>query len=452
MVESALLTDLYQLTMGASYRRHGLTGPATFELFVRRLPVARNFLVACGVADALEYLESLRFDATEVAYLASLGMFDGAFLDYLAGFRFTGDVRAVAEGTVVFAGEPLLEVRAPRVEAQLVETALLNSVLFQTMVASKAARVAIACEGRPFADFGARRAHGPGAALKAARAAYIGGAAATSNVLAGQCYGMPVTGTMAHSYVLSFANEADAFRAYARDFPDSATLLIDTHDTLVGARTAARVALELAGEGIHLRAVRLDSGDLGALSRSVREILDEAELPDVRIVASGDLDETAIAALVAAGAPIDSFGVGTQLSTSADAPFLAGVYKLVEDGSGPLAKHSAGKVTLPGRKQVFRSSNGGRFSGDIIARGAEQLPGEALLQPVMQKGKRITLPESLETIRARRERSMAALPTQLLSLAPVEVGYPVDVSAELSRLAAQVRDASAGRSGDPARP
>src|SRR6185503_15537567 len=311
---SALLTDLYELTMAAAYERAGMAaGAATFELFVRRLAPERSFLVACGLAEALDYLEGLRFDERDLAYLRTLGLFDEPFLARLATLRFSGNVWAVPEGRLVFAGEPLLVVRAPLLEAQLVETFLLNALTFPTAVASKAARVAIACAGRPFVDFSARRDHGPDAALLAARASFVGGAAATATVEAGARWGIPVSGTMAHSYVMAVGDEEEAFRRFGRQFRDQSVFLVDTWDTLEGARRAARVTRELAAEGIHVRAVRLDSGDLEVLSKQVRAILDEAGCSEVRIFASGDLDEHRIAALLAAGAPIDGFGVGTRL-------------------------------------------------------------------------------------------------------------------------------------------
>src|SRR6266851_3410259 len=315
----ALLVDLYELTMAASYHAEGMNGASSFELFIRELPPVRNYLVACGLEGALEYLSNLRFTKDDLAYLQTLGIFQPSFLDYLRDLRFTGDVWAVAEGEVVFPNEPVLRVTGPLIEAQIVETFLLNCINFSTAVASKAARVATVCGSRSFVDFSARRDHGADAALLAARAAYIGGASATSNVLAGRTFGLPLSGTMAHSYVLAFPDEAAAFRAFARRFPTGAVLLIDTFDTLQGARTAAAVAKEFAAEGVIVRGVRIDSGDLAALAVQVRAILDEAGHPGIEIFASGDLDEYRIAALLGAGAPIDGFGVGTQLGTSGDA-------------------------------------------------------------------------------------------------------------------------------------
>jgi nicotinate phosphoribosyltransferase len=417
--------------MAAAYQRQGMLGPASFELFVRRLPETRNFLVAAGLDPVLTFLEGWRFQPEELRYLESLDLFDGDFLDYLAELRFEGDVWAIPEGEVAFAEEPLLRVTAPMAQAQLVETYLLTTITFQTMVASKAARVALACgPERSFVDFSGRRDHGAGAAVDAARASFIGGAAATSDVLAGMRFGLPLSGTMAHSYVMAFASEAEAFRAYARQFPGQAVLLIDTYDTEAGARTAARVADELAEEGITIAAVRLDSGDLAELSVRVRAILDEAGCASVGIFASGDLDEHRIAALLDAGAPINGFGVGTMLGTSADAPYLGGVYKLVEDEHGPKIKLSAGKRSWPGRKQVYRSTD-----HDVIALADEPaLDGRPLLTQVMARGQRVGEPEPLTDLQARRAGAVAALPADLRDLHR-QTSFPVHRSAALEGLA-----------------
>lgn len=418
----ALLTDLYELTMSAAYHASGASeSVATFELFVRRLPERRNFLVAAGLEQALAYLETATFDADAIDYLRSLRMFDDAFLRRLRAFRFSGDVWAVPEGEVVFAGEPLLTVSAPLLEAQLVETFLLNAVLFQTMVASKAARVALACRSGagapPFADFSARRDHGADAAVKAARATYIGGASSTSNVLAGSLFGIPLSGTMAHAYVMTFEREVDAFRCFLRTFPNQAVLLIDTYDTDEGARRAVAVAHELADEGVRLQGVRIDSGDLASVAVRVRRILDDGGLGDARIVASGDLDEYRIAELLDGGAPIDSFGVGTRLGTSADEPALGGVYKLVEDAAGPKMKRSPGKLTLPGRKQVHRFVDGsGRVTHDVMSLRDEDVPGgRPLLRPVMTAG-HVVHHEPLVAMRDRALASIGSLADVLLRL------------------------------------
>ncbi|MCC6382620.1 MAG: nicotinate phosphoribosyltransferase [Dehalococcoidia bacterium] len=440
----ALLTDLYELTMAASYHRHGMNETATFDLFVRSLPERRSFLVACGLEDALSYLETFRFDEAATAYLRSLELFGDDFLEYLLGMRFTGEVWAMAEGETAFAGEPLLRVTAPRIEAQLVETFLLNCVSFQTLIASKAARVTLACQGRPYADFSARRDHGADAALRAARAAYVGGAASTSNVLAGAVYGIPVSGTMAHSYVQSFAREEDAFRTYAEDFPGRTTLLIDTYDTVRGARRAVAAASRLSTSGGAIQAVRLDSGDLVGLALKVRAVLDEAGLQIVSIFASGDLDEYRISDILAAGAPVDAFGVGTQLGTSADAPALSAVYKLVQDERGPRIKLSTGKVTLPGVKQVYRASDGACDTHDTVALvGEEGIEGRPLLTQVMSGGRRTRPAPPLDDLRTRRETAVARLPGRLQLLHAQVLPYEVRWSPGLQALLAEAR----GREG-----
>lgn len=428
-----LLVDLYELTMAQCYFREGKNERATFDLFVRALPPQRAFLLNAGLESVLDYLEGLRFGPEALDYLRSLGLFDEDFLDYLRRFRFTGDVRALPEGEVFFPPEPVLQVTAPRIEAQIVETFLLNQVNFQVMVASKAARVVLAARGRPVVDFSPRRDHGTDAALKAARSSYLAGCAGTSNVLAGMLYGIPVYGTMAHSYVMSFDSELEAFRAYARHFPDQCVLLIDTYDTLQGARLAAQVADELRQAGHRLRAVRIDSGDLLELSRQVRRILDEAGHAEVQILASGDLNEYRIADLLDHGAPIDAFGVGTEMGTSYDAPALGGVYKLVEDASGYRIKRSTGKVTLPGRKQVWRVCRDGVFCEDVITLADEPGPpgGEPLLVEVMAGGVR-SVRESLAEARARAQRRLQALPPELRDLR--DGGYPVRLGPQLEAL------------------
>jgi len=438
---SSLLTDLYELTMAASYHSRGMNDEATFDLFVRELPERRNFLVVCGIEQALEYLEGLHFDAESIAYLESLGMFDASFLDHLTTFRFTGDVWAMNEGEIAFEKEPLLRVTAPLIEAQMVETFLLNCVTFQTMVASKAARVSLAADGKRFLDFSLRRDHGADAGLKAARAAYIAGASATSNVLAGKMYGIPVSGTMAHSYVMVFPTEMDAFRAYARDFPEQAVLLIDTFDVAEGARRAVAVANELAGEGIALRGVRIDSGDLGPLAKEVRAILDEGGLTDTTIILSGDLDEYRVQEMLDADVPVDAFGVGTQMGTSADSPFLGGVYKLVAEKGEPKVKLSTGKITLPGLKQVYRFSSGGSFQHDLIALEEERIEGgKALLARAMKDGMRLRGPEPIVEVRARCLEALNQLPPGLRVLSDAETSYAVHTSAPLQELARRARD------------
>jgi nicotinate phosphoribosyltransferase len=412
--DAALFTDLYELTMGASYLREGMQGEATFSLFVRRLPPRRGFLVAAGLEDVLAFLADLRVSPHAIRYLRSLGTFEAPFLDALADVRFTGRVRAVPEGTPVFADEPLVEVTAPILEAQLVETAVMNVCHLQTMLASKAARSVLAARGRAVVDFGLRRTHGVDAGLKAARAAWIAGAAATSDVLAALAYGIPPAGTMAHSYVTAFPTELDAFRAFARAFPRGTTLLIDTYDTVAGARKAVIVAREMAARGERLRGVRLDSGDLGALAREVRLVFDEAGFPDVQIFASGGLDEDEVDALLAAGAPIDAFGIGTRMNVSADAPYLDMAYKLVRYAGRDVLKLSPGKRTWPGDKQVYRLRGPeGVIERDVLALADEPPPSaaaEPLLVTVMEAGRVLAPPPPLAAVRERCAREIGSLP------------------------------------------
>ncbi len=430
----ALLTDLYQLTMAQAYWQHGVTGQATFSLFVRRLPPERGYLVAAGLEDVLRYLEGLRFEADDLAYLEGTGIFDPAFLEYLSGLRFTGEVWAVPEGRIVFAQEPLLEVTAPIVEAQLAETYVINQVQLQTLIASKAARCVWAARGRGLVDFSLRRTHGSDAGLKVARCSYLAGFDATSNVLAGKRYGIPIAGTMAHSFVMAFPSELEAFRAFARSFPDRCVLLIDTYDTLEGARLAARVGREMESRGQRLRGVRLDSGDLLDLSRRVRALLDEAGLDYVRIVASGGLDEYQIEELVLAGAPIDSFGVGTRMGVSADAPWLDMAYKLVAYEGRPALKLSQGKASLPGEKQVYRLYANGLMREDVLALRGEPVPeGEPLLERVMAEGRALRPHPGLEELRQRFQEEFRCLPEPLKALRP-QGSYPVRLSQGLESL------------------
>ncbi len=417
----ALLTDLYELTMADSYFRRGRNQETTFDLFVRHMPPHRSYLVAAGLEQVLYYLAHIRFTQDAIDYLAGLGLFSREFLDYLKGFRFTGTVWAIPEGEFFFPKEPVLRVTAPRIEAQIVETFLLNTINFQSMIASKASRVVQAAQGRAVVDFSPRRDHGADAALKVARASYIGGCAGTSCTLAGQVFGIPVYGTMAHSYIMSFETELEAFRAFAQDFPTNALLLIDTYDTLQGARHAIVVAREMEARGHRLRGVRLDSGDLVVLSREVRKVLDEAGLSYVRILLSGDLNEYKIRDLLDRGAVVDLFGVGTEMGTSRDAPSLGGVYKLVEDDMGPKIKLSAGKVTLPGKKQVYRVLDGqGVWKEDVIALEVEEISfeGEAypLLVKVMEGGEVVYHLPSLKEVRSRSLEAVGRLPVRYRTL------------------------------------
>lgn len=427
----ALFADLYELTMGQAYAAEGMDEPAVFELFFRTMPPRRNFLVAAGIEDVLEFLEHLRFTEEDLEYLRGLGRFSASFLDRLRELRFTGEVWAVPEGTVVFPHEPLVQVRAPLLEAQLVETYVLNQVHFQTVLASKAVRVVLAARGRSVVDFGSRRAHGIDAALKMARACYVAGAAGTSNLLAGQRYGVPVFGTMAHSYIQAHASELAAFEAFVDQFPET-TLLVDTYDTLGGVQHVIELARKLQ-DRFRVRAVRLDSGDLGALACAARRMLDEAGLKQVGIFASSGLDEDEIQRLVAQGAPIDAFGVGTRLAVSEDAPALDMAYKLVEYAGVARTKHSTGKVLLPGRKQIHRQWEQGRMVGDLLAAWEEDAPGQALLVPRMQNGHRTAAPPPLSDVRHYVQQQLAALGESLTRLEPAQPPYPVAFSPRLKR-------------------
>lgn len=442
---AALLTDLYEVTMAASYWREQMHGPANFSLFVRRLPEGRSFLVAAGLEDVIGYLHSFNFTRPALAYLRSLGLFPEAFLEFLATVRFTGSVRAVPEGTVVFPDEPLLEVTAPIIEAQLVETAVLNLCHGQTTVASKAIRSVLAARGRAVIEFGLRRTPGPEAGMKAARAAWITGAVQTSNVLAALHYGIPPAGTMAHSYVSAFPSEQAAFRAFADAFPDGAVLLLDTYDTLGAARKAVEVGRALAARGHRLAGVRLDSGDLVELSVEVRRILDQAGLSYVRIIASGNLDEDVVDHLVTTGAPIDAFGIGTRMDVSADAPYLDMAYKLVRYDGRDVLKLSAGKETWTGEKQVWRFPGlDAAAAGDLIALREEPPPpnGEPLLVEVMCGGRLLAPVPTLAEVRARCAAGVAALPDQVRRLrgaARYPVRYSDRLRARQTELEAEVR-------------
>lgn len=412
--DSLLLTDYYQLAMVQAYVEHGLTNVASFELFVRKLPPGRNFLMAAGLEQAVAFLGRARFAADEIAWLRDEGRFSGAAVEALANFRFSGDVDALPEGTVFFAHEPILRVTAPLPQAQLVESRLINLIHLETVIASKAARLVLAARHRPLIDFGLRRAHGAEAALLAARASYLAGFAGTATALAAMRFGIPAVGTMAHSFIQAHAVEREAFANFARSRPRQLVLLLDTHDTEAAARTVVALARELAGEGIRIDGVRLDSGDLAALSRKVRGILDEGGLAGTRIIASGGLDEAGIADLLDGGAPIDSFGVGTSLGTSSDAPALDCAYKLVEYAGLPRRKRSAGKATWPGCKQVFRRYGAeGRIEADRLSTLDSDEEGRPLLVPVMRGGRRLAPLPDLPAIRARAAAELASLPEAL---------------------------------------
>jgi len=435
---SALLTDLYQLTMLQTYVERGMEEPAVFEFFVRKLPAHRGFLLAAGLEQALEYLETLRFSDRELEWLAAHGKMPASFVEYLARLRFGGDVQAMPEGTLFFPNEPVLRLIAPLPQAQLVETRLINLLHFQTMVASKAARLVLLAKGAPLIDFGLRRAHGAEAGLLAARASYLAGFAGTATVVAGVQFGIPLYGTMAHSFVQAHTDEADAFERFARSHPDNVVLLLDTYDTEAAAAKVVALASRLKGRGIAIGGVRLDSGDLAAHARQVRRILDDGGLSQVKIIASGNIDEAALRRLVEAEAPIDTFAVGTHVTTSSDAPYMDCAYKLQEYAGRPCRKRSEGKATWPGRKQVYRTHGpDGRMAGDVITLESDRQEGAALLQPVMQAGKRLAAPRPLADVRAAIAGELSRLPEPLRTLqdgAP----YPVRISQALLDLAGSV--------------
>jgi len=435
---AALLTDLYELTMAQAYFDQGMAEEAVFSLFVRRLPETRNYLLACGLETVLDFLEHMRFSDDAIAYLQERGLFSDGFLDRLGSFKFSGNVFAVPEGTPVFENTPILEIVAPITDGQIVETFVMNQIALQTVLASKAARVVKAAAGRTVIDFGARRMHGADAAIKAARAFHVAGVDATSNVLAGRIYGVPIAGTMAHSFVESFDREADAFRAFMATYPET-VLLIDTYDTLGGVERVVEIA-KAAGSDFAVRAVRLDSGDLIGLSQRCREILDQAGLRHVGIFASGGLDEHGVQRIVAAKAPIDGFGVGTAMGVSEDAPGLDIAYKLCAYAGKGRLKLSTGKPILPGRKQVFRREGEGVAIGDTVGRDTETLEGRPLLQPVMRGGKRLAgACPGLDTVRETAARELALLPPEITAISAASPPYPVSISPELSAYHEEVK-------------
>jgi len=438
-MNTALLLDLYELTMAQSYFLYKRNALATFDLFVRGLPANRAYLVACGLEDILRYIRDLRFSKEDLDYLRSQKAFSEDFLKYLSGFRFKGDIWAMPEGTVFFANEPLMRVTAPIIEAQLIESFLLNTINLQTMIASKATRVAGAACGRGVYDFSFRRTHGADAGIKVARASFIAGFKGTSCVLAGKLYKIPVTGTMAHSYVMAFKHELDSFLAYSTTFPERTTLLVDTYNTKKGIENAIRIGLYLESIKHRLQGIRLDSGDIAALSKSARSQLDKAGLNYVKIFASGNLDEFKIKELLAKGAQVDNFGVGTNMGTSSDAPSLDVIYKISEvtDENGdflPTMKLSKGKVTYPGRKQVFRiKDKRGRFIKDILGLEKERINGEPLLIKIIQKGRIIYRLPALDKIRILLKNNLAKFPKAVRDTYP-GWEYPVVISPQLKKL------------------
>jgi nicotinate phosphoribosyltransferase len=425
--------------MMQAYLDHGMEETAVFEFFVRKLPARRNFLVAAGLEQALHFLENVRFTGAELDWIDNCGIFKSSFARYLESFRFTGDVHAMAEGSVFFPDEPILRVTAPMPEAQLVESRLINLLHFQSLIASKAARSVLMAPGKLLVDFGFRRAHGAEAGLMAARASYLAGFSGTATVLAAPLFDIPVYGTMAHSFVQAHEEEALAFERFARSHPGNVILLIDTYDTEAAAEKVVRLAPKLARDGIAIKGVRLDSGDLAEHARKVRRILDEGGLRKVTIFASGSVDEYVMKRLGEASAPIDGYGIGTHMDTSADAPYLDCAYKLVEYAGQARRKRSEGKVLWPGRKQVYRRYNdAGRMESDVLSLEGDDQEGSPLIQRVMTSGKRLLPPPApLAELRERTLRELARLPEELRA---IESGpsYPVHVAAKVRELAERV--------------
>jgi nicotinate phosphoribosyltransferase len=435
---SPLLTDLYQLNMMQAYLDGGKTDTAVFELFFRKFPERRGFLIAAGLEMVLDFLEQVRFSEEEIAWLSRAGRFSCRLLDYLSTFRFTGDVHAMPEGTAFFANEPILRVTAPLPEAQLVETRIINLLHFQSLIAAKAARIVLAAPGKQLVDFGLRRAHGAEAGLMAARASYLAGFAGTATMLAQEKFGVPIFGTMAHSFVQAHDDEIEAFERFSSSRPENLVLLIDTYDTVAAARKVVALAPRLRKKGVVVRGVRLDSGDLIALAKSVRRILDDGGLREVIIFASGGLDEDALAEIARAGAPIDGLGIGTSLTTSSDVPALDCAYKLQEYAGLPRRKRSAGKATWPGRKQVWRRyRQDGTMIGDTLSIETDEQPGEPLVRQVMRAGRRLHPQPSLQQSREHAAREIERLPGPLRELVP-SAPYPVQVADALRQLADEV--------------
>lgn len=438
-MNTALLLDLYELTMAESYLSYKRNAFATFDLFVREPPRNRAYLVACGLEDVLNYISDLRFSREDLEYLKRQNIFSADFLNYLSKFRFRGDIWAMPEGTVFFANEPIIRVTASIIEAQLIESFLLNTINLQSMIASKASRVVLAAEDRGVYDFSLRRTHGVSAGIKVARASFLAGFSGTSCVLAGKLYKIPITGTMAHSYVMSFKHELNSFLAYSSTFPERTTLLVDTYDTKKGIENAIRIGLYLKATKHRLQGIRLDSGDIVALSKLARRMLDKAGLNYVKIFASGNLDEFRLKELLAKGALVDNFGVGTNMGTSIDAPSLDVIYKISEvtDENGnflPTMKLSKGKVTYPGRKQVFRiQDRKSRFIKDILGLEKEKINGEPLLIKVVQKGRIIYRLPSLDKLRISVKNNLSKFPEAMKDVYS-RYEYPVIISPQLKKL------------------
>ena len=441
-----LFTDFYELTMAAGYFKQHMVEKATFSVFIRNHTAKRDYFVAAGLEDVLHELKNSRFSESDIRYLQTSGLFPEKFLEYLKKFRFSGEIFAIPEGTIFFPDEPLLEITAPLIQAQLFETFILNTLGFQTMIATKAARCIHAADGRPLIDFALRRAQGTDAGIKVARGTYIAGFQATSNVLAGKIFDIPLSGTMAHSYVTAFDNEHQAFSAYARTFPKNSVFLIDTYDVIEGTRNAVRVGLEMQSRGDFLVGVRLDSGDMADLSCRVRRILDDAGLDYVKIFASSGFDEFKIADVIQRGAKIDAFGVGTKMGVSADAPYLDIVYKMVRFRDKNIRKLSPGKVTLAGRKQVFRRTGpGGCCLEDVIGTREEHIPGSTpLLKKVVENGRLVRPGPSLPAIRENFRRNFADL-DEKYKTSGLRALFPIRLSTRLKALQDQTAAAPARR-------
>ena len=430
---SELSVDLYELTMSQIFWRRGMNDRATFSLFFRGYPKDRGYYIACGIEEALDFLAGFRFSTAEIEAIRETTPLAEDFIEHLPSIRFGGDVRAVPEGSIVFADEPLIEVTGDLIETQIVETKILNIVTTASLLATKASRVVKAAAGRPVVDFGSRRTHGEDAALQAARSGYIAGFAGTSNVKAAGMYGMPAFGTMAHSFIQAFGNENEAFDAYVKEFPQTTTLLVDTYDTLTGVERAINVAHAARNRGAKVNAIRLDSGDLSQLAKSARSMLDAAGLQNVQIFASGGLDEHSIAELIRSRSPIDAFGVGTRFGTSADAPYIDSVYKLVEIDGRPVTKLSSAKATRPWAKQVFRGFEQGQMRGDMITKQTARAPEDyphPMLDTVMRSGERLHSHEPISSIRKRVEWNIQCLPERYRRLCDPDV-YPVEYSPDL---------------------
>ena len=432
-----LLTDLYELTMGAAYYRQKMFAPATFSLFIRDYPPHRAYFVSAGLDEVLDFLASLNFSQEDLDYLDGTGRFSQDFLHYLSQLRFTGHVSAIPEGRLFFKDEPILEVTAPIIEAQLVETYVINAINLQVAIATKASRCVHAAEGRSLVDFSLRRTQGAEAGLKVARTSFLSGFDGTSNVLAGKLYNIPIFGTMAHSFITSFENEIDAFRAFSQVFPENTVLLIDTYENMSGARNAAQIAREMAARGHSLKGVRLDSGDMAEISKKVKAFFDAEGLKEISIFASGGFDEFKIAQVLKEGAKIDAFGVGTKMGVSADAPYTDMAYKLVKYDERPVLKLSAGKKTLVDEKQVFREKRDGKLIKDVISLRREKGSGEPLLKPIMRHGERSEPPDTLEAIRTRFREEFEQLDDCHKAITNPKP-FPVELSGGLQKLQEEV--------------